>query len=172
MDWQQLIIDVLRRSWDTLEKALTNLSQDDLNKQPHPDSNSMGWLTWHLSRTQDRAIASITGDQQIWIKDNWYTKFHLSADTQDTGFGHTSQDVTKFKSPKPETLLEYYRAVLGRTEQYLVGLSTTELERKLDHPRVTSVEAWLAAVLYDTLQHSGQVAYLRGLLKGKGWWKG
>jgi len=43
MKWQELIIDGYGRVLQVLEKALAGLTQDDLNQQPHPDCNSMGW---------------------------------------------------------------------------------------------------------------------------------
>jgi hypothetical protein len=169
MEWQQLLLEPFDRVFEALEKSLDNLSTDDLNKQPHPDCNSMGWLTWHLTRTQDNAISNLTGNQQIWIKDGWHTRFNRAPDPRDTGFGHKSDDITRFKSPEAEILLGYYKAVLERSKHYLSSLSSTELSRKVDHPKFPTVGAWLIAILNDNLQHTGQVAYLRGLLKGKGW---
>ncbi len=43
MEWQELIIDGYERVLQVLEKALDGLTQNDLNQQPHPDCNSMGW---------------------------------------------------------------------------------------------------------------------------------
>ena len=169
MKWQQLPINTLERVLDGLEKALANLSQADLNQQPHPDCNSMGWLAWHLTRTQDRAIAELMREEQIWMKEKWYAKFNRAPDPSDSGFGHKSEDVAAFKSPDVETLLGYHRAVLDRSKRYIGKLTAAELGRKLDHPRFPTVEARLVAVLSDGLQHLGQIAYLRGLLKGKGW---
>ena len=169
MEWQQVLIEAFKRSTETLDKALANLLQDDLNKLPGPDSNSMGWIAWHLSRIQDRAISRICGQEQVWIKDGWHTKFNRSANPEETGFKHTPQDVATFKSPDVATLLGYNHAVLEQTEKFVAGLSTQDLDKKTDHPLFTTVGSWLGVVLTDILQHSGQVAYLRGLLTGKGW---
>jgi hypothetical protein len=169
MMWQQLLNDTLEVVSDGLEKALAGLSQADLNEQPHPDCNSMGWLAWHLTRTQDRAIASVIGEDQIWIKEKWYAKFDRAPDPSDSGFSHKSEDVAGFKSPDVEILLSYHKAVLKRSKQYIEKITEAELGRKMDHPKFSTVEAYLVAVLNDDLQHLGQIAYLRGLLKGKGW---
>ena len=169
MDWQQVIIDAFKRSTDTLDKAMANLSLADLNKQPGPDSNSIGWVGWHMTRIEDRAISRMSGREQLWIKDNWYTKFNRSANPEDTGFKHTPQDIAAFKCPDAATLLAYNNAVLENTEKFLKGLSMQDLDKKTDHPLFTTIGSWLAVTLTDILQHSGQVAYLRGLLTGKGW---
>jgi hypothetical protein len=129
----------------------------------------MAWLAWHLTRTQDRAIAGLIDNKQVWIKDEWYKRFNRASDPQDTGFGHKPEDVAAFKSPDVDTLLGYHKAVLERSKRYLVNLSTEELGRKIQHPVFPTVEATIVAVLNDILQHLGQIAYIHGLLKGKGW---
>ena len=169
MEWQQLIVDIFERISQALGRALEGLTLDDLNQQLRPDCNSIGWLTWHLTRAQDRAISDLMEEEQLWIKDEWYVKFNRSADPQDFGLGHTSEDLAAFNSPDMMTLLGYHQAVLERTKRYLSNLSETELDREIDHPKFPTVEVRLVAVISDNLQHAGQVAYVHGLLKGKGW---
>jgi len=67
--------------------------------------------------------------------------------------------------------LGYYRAVLERTKSFLAVMAAVELGRELDEPRqpIPTVGARIVDVMNDNLQHAGQVAYLRGLRKGKGW---
>ena len=43
MEWQQLLSDGYGRILEVLEKALTGMSREDLDRQPRPDCNSMGW---------------------------------------------------------------------------------------------------------------------------------
>lgn len=172
MEWQELIIDGYGWVVEVLEKALDGLTQDDLNQQPHPDCNSMGWLVWHLTRVQDDHIADLMGEQQLWIGDGWHARFNRSPEPKDIGFGHSSKDVAAFKSPDVGTLLGYHRAVLERTKSYIAALSAAELGRELNEPwykPLPTVGVRLVSVMSDNLQHAGQVAYLRGLLKGKGW---
>jgi len=169
MKWQQVLIDSFERVAKGLEEALAGLSQGDLDKQPHSDCNSMGWLTWHLTRGQDSAFSWLTGQKQIWIEDGWSAKFNRDPNPRDTGFGTKSEDVAAFKSPDVGELLGYHQAVFERSRQYLGNLSDAELGRELNNPAFPTVEALLVAILSDCLQHLGQVAYLRGLLKGKGW---
>ena len=172
MEWQELIIDGYGRVLQVLEKALDGLTQDDLSQQPHPDSNSMGWLTWHLTRVQDHQIADLMGEEQLWVSNEWHAKFDCPPDPQDIGFGHSSADVAAFKSPDAETLLDYHRAVLERTKGYIAKLSVADLDRELNEPwfqPLPTLGVRLVSVVSDSLQHAGQVGYLRGLLKGKGW---
>lgn len=173
MEWQDLIIDGYSRvESEVLEKALPGLSQDDLNWQPRPDCNSMGWITWHLTRGQDSQTADLMGQEQLWISQGWYREFSRAADPEDTGFGHSPEQVAAFKSPPAEKQLEYYRAVFERTKSFISTLSAADLDRKLDEPWYDpplTVGVRLVSIMCDCLEHAGEVAYLRGLLKGKGW---
>ncbi len=157
MEWQQLLIDTFELILQGLEQVLANISQVDLDEQPHLDSNSMGWLTWHLTRTQDRAIVDLPGEKQIWIENGWYARFNRAPDPSDTGLGHKSEDVAMFKSPGVITLPEYHREIVERSKRCLNSLSTSELGRKLDHPRFPMVGARLVAVLSDNFQLSGLI---------------
>ena len=172
MEWQGLIIDGYGRIWQVLEEVLDGLTQDDLNQQPRPDCNSMGWLTWHLTRVQDDHIASLMGKDQLWTSEGWHARFNRVPEPKDIGFGHSSEDVAAFQSPDVKTLLGYHRAVLERTKGYIATLSLSDLDRDLNEPwyqPLPTVGVRLISIMSDSLQHAGQIAYLRGLLKGKGW---
>ena len=173
MEWQQLIMDIFTCISKELEQALDGLSVDDLNQQPSPDCNSIGWLTWHLTREQDRIIGEVMSRKQLWVRDNWCIRFNRAPDPSDTGFGHSSEDAAAFVSPDSRALLEYHRAVLEQSKQYFSNkLSETDLKRRSKSPtlaRTNMVRGRLVGVINDNLQHTGQVAYLRGLLKGTGW---
>lgn len=165
MDWQRIVINSYGNVARILARTLDGLTVDDLNKQPKPDCNSMGWLTWHLTRWQDRTIAELIGEEQLWVRDGWCKKFNRPPDATDTGWGHSPEDVKAFQSPDMQTLLDYHRAVSERTLSYISNLSEDDLNRDLRNERVPTVGARLVATLGDSLQHAGQVAYLRGLLK-------
>lgn len=172
MKWQDLITDAFQRIIDMLEPALKGLTADDLNWQPKPDANSVGWIVWHLTRVQDAHIADLIGQPQLWVIREWHSRFNLPPDPDDTGYGHTPEKVRAFKSPQTETLLNYLKDVIERTKRYLNTLSLEDLDRVLDEPWYDprpTVGVRLVSVLADGLEHAGEVAYLRGLRKGKGW---
>ena len=172
MKWQELLLDDYGRTAEALEEALHGLNPDDLNQQPHPDCNSMGWLAWHLTRVQDDHIADLMGEKQLWLSEGWHARFNRASDPKDIGFGHAPADITSFKSPDVDTILSYHQAVLKRTGRYISSLSAADLDRELDEPQyqpLPTVGVRLVSVLADNHQHIGQIAYVRGLLKGKGW---
>jgi hypothetical protein len=171
MDWRDLVIDGYKRIFELLEPALKGLSKSQLNTQPKPDANSLGWTVWHLARGQDAQIADLIKTDQLWIKDAWYKKFNRPADPRDTGFGNTTEQVSAFKSPSAKILLEYCRAVTTATTNYLKTIDANELNRILDEsydPKPT-VGVRIVSVLADSLNHAGEASYIRGLVTGTGW---
>jgi hypothetical protein len=174
MEWYDLLADCYGRVLEFLENVLEGLTEDELNWQPSQDCNSIGWLTWHLTRQHDAQVASLIGEDQLWINDGWHAKFGRAPDPQDIGFGHTLEQVTAFKSPDIQTFLDYHSAVLERSKKYFLTLSQTDLDRKLDEPwfqPLPTVGVRLNSILEDSLLHAGQAAYVRGLRQGKGWQK-
>ena len=173
MQWQQLVTDIFERISQELEHALDGLTVDDLNQQPCPGCNSIGWLTWHSTRTRDIVTAKILGEEQLWIKDNWYTRFNRAPSPEDTGVGHSIEDAGAFSSPDATTLLEYQHAVLDKLKCYITSkLSETELNREFANPirpDMPNVRTQLMRLINDNMQHLGQVNYIRGMLKGWGW---
>ncbi|MFH1646805.1 MAG: DinB family protein [Chloroflexota bacterium] len=155
-----------------LEYTLDGLTPEDLNWQPKPDSNSIGWLVWHLTRWHDFQISRFMEEEQVWIKGGWYRKFGRPADPRDHGLGHKPADLAGFKSPDAATLLGYHRAVLERSRHYFPTLSQNDLDRIIEgtpfKPPPTLGMA-LMGTLSDGLQHAGQASYLRGLRQGMGW---
>ncbi|MFC1899750.1 DinB family protein [Chloroflexota bacterium] len=171
MDWRELLTDGYTRIEQVLERSLKGLSVDDLRWQPKLDCNSIGWLTWHLTRVQDGHIASLIGKDQLWIKDGWYAKFNRPKDPKDRGFGETPEQVAAFTS-EAQTLLDYHKVVSERSKNYFLTLTDADLGRELNEPQyqpLPTVGVRLISVLSDNLQHAGQTAYVRGQLQGLGW---
>ncbi len=171
MSWRDLIVDGYDRLPELMRETLSGLGVADLNRQPHPDCNSIGWTAWHLTRVQDSQIADLMGAEQLWTKDGWHRKFKRPADPDDTGYGHTPEQVRAFESPGAATPLDYLRATVQRTKRYLARLSPSALDRKLDEPWFTprpTVGVRIVSILADCHQHAGQAAYLRGLFRAGG----
>ena len=172
MEWKDLVIQNYGSALGVLDRTLKGLTQKDLDWQPKPDCNSIGWLTWHLTRVMDGLVSSFTGEEELWARDGWYRKFNRSSDSTDTGYGHGPEQLASFKSPDIDTLLGYHRAVLERIRNYLSTLDSSDLDRKIDDQwsqLFPTVASRLVLYLDDIQQHAGQVAYIRGLLQGLGW---
>ena len=174
MEWQDLLADGYGRVPEFMESVLSGLNPDDLNWQPRQDCNSIGWLFWHLTRQQDAQIASLMGEEQLWTKDGWHSKFNRAPAPDDSGFGHTPEQVSAFEAPDTQTLLNYQRAVAERSKRYFHTLSKDDLDKELDEPwfqPLPTVGVRLVSILEDSFLHAGQAAYIRGMRQGKGWQK-
>jgi uncharacterized damage-inducible protein DinB len=174
MEWQDLLADGYGRIVDVVERVLSGLTEDDLNWQPRPDCNSIGWLVWHLTRQQDAQISALAGEKQLWTEQGWHARFGREANPEDIGFGHTPEQLAAFKSPDVEMLADYNRAVVERSKVYFRRLSASDLDRELDEPwfqPLPTVGVRLISIMDDSVLHAGQAAYIRGLRQGKGWQK-
>ena len=109
MNLRQFIMDINTRHYKELAQTVSGLTPEQLNSQPGPESNSIGWLIWHAARSQDRMNADIFGEDQLWVSGGWYLKFSRLPDQNDTGYGHTPDQVKSFKAPDAQTLLDYAR---------------------------------------------------------------
>jgi hypothetical protein len=174
MEAKNLLSDGYRSALAVIEGVVKGLSREDLDWQPRPDSNSIGWLAWHMAREQDAAIALLLREEQLWTRDGWHDKFGRPADPKDYGTGNTPEQLAAFRSPDADTLLSYYRAVLKRSQEYILSLAAADLDQvtkfKWMQPPPT-VGSWLMMIMDDCVQHAGQAGYIRGLRQGMGWQK-
>ena len=165
-----LFSTMLARSERDLKRALEGLTPDDLRQQPAgTGSNPIGWLMWHLTWAQDLIVSRVQDKELLWTAGGWHAKFGMEPTPQ----RFTPEDVHTFDPKDVDTLVAYYDAVRARTEAYATTVTREELDREVPgqsgQPPVT-VASRLAQVISDNVQHIGQIAYLRGCVKGQGWY--
>ncbi len=172
MDAKDLLLEALERIRSLTQRTLDGLTLDDSHRQPNPDTNSIAWLVWHLTRVQDTSLSGVMGIEQAWVTQGWHAKFDLPPDLKMDGFGDTLEQVAAFRAPSVQVLLDYHNHIAERSKAYVVKLTGTDLDRTLNEPQwqpLPTVGIRLVSVISDNLQHAGQAAYLRGLFQGKGW---
>ncbi|GAA2514364.1 mycothiol transferase [Pilimelia columellifera] len=166
MNVSELLVEQYGRLPDLARAAVEELTPDQLRFAPAAGANPIGWLVWHLTRVQDSHIAEITGQDQVWAGGDWATRFGLAADPDDTGYGHTPEQVSQVRPRSWKDLAAYLDAVAARTDAFLRALADDDLDRVVDEswdPPVT-LGVRLVSIADDDLQHAGQAAYVRGLL--------
>jgi hypothetical protein len=159
---RDLLIDSFNRIRELVVELTDGLTEETVSYRPDDDANSIGWLVWHLTRTQDDHVADLAGIEQVWP--NWRERFALPFSERDTGWGHTRKEVAAVH-PTGDLLAGYHADVHRLTMNYLESITTEELDRVVDtrwDPPVTA-SVRLVSVLSDTLQHAGQAAYVQGL---------
>ncbi|MEU5155782.1 DinB family protein [Glycomyces sp. NPDC021274] len=161
--------DAFSRVREAVHAVLDGLAQEDLDARPGPGANSIGWLVWHIARVQDDHVADVAGREQTWTADGWHERFALELEPRDIGYGHTSEQVAQVSGIKPADLKAYYDAVHAATLAYVESLTAADLDRIVDtrwDPAVT-LGVRLVSVVNDNQQHTGQAAYVRGLLESR-----
>ena len=161
---QELLRDAFTRLIEHVDAVTDDLSEADATFRPTPQANSIAWLVWHSARVQDAQVADIAGVDQVWLSEGWVDRFGLDLPRDDTGYGHSAQDVAKVRA-SAQLLADYYRAVHAMTLDYVVTVDADELARVVDthwDPPVTA-SVRLVSVIDDCAQHLGQAAYVKGI---------
>jgi uncharacterized damage-inducible protein DinB len=172
MDALNILMDAFGRIRVGLERSLAGVSTETLKQIPGSDANSMAWLAWHLTRVQDHHMSDLAGVEQVWIRDSWYEHFAMDSDKLDIGFGHTPEQVAAVSPVSGDLLRDYHIAVYTRSERYIGNMDPNRLDQEIDEPQWDprpTVGVRLVSVINDNTQHVGQMAYIRGLIEGRGW---
>jgi hypothetical protein len=165
----ELLLDAFGRVRETVEATLEGLDGGTLALRPGGAGNSIAWLVWHLSRVEDVQVADVASREQVWTAQDFVGRFGLPLSRNDTGYGHSSEQVDAVRA-EPGLLLEYYDAVHRQTVDFLETLGDGELDRIVDtrwDPPVT-LGVRLVSTLADCLQHVGQAAYAKGVKPPQG----
>ncbi|AKN15311.1 hypothetical protein MHAE_15385 [Mycobacterium haemophilum DSM 44634] len=161
---RELLRDAFTRLIEHVDELTDGLTDEVCYYQPTVSANSIAWLIWHSARVQDTQLAEVAGVEQVWTRDSWVDRFGLDLPRNDTGYGHSRDDVAKVRAPAG-LLSGYYHAVHQLTLEYVASVNADELARIVDthwDPPVTA-SARLVSIIDDCAQHLGQAAYLRGI---------
>jgi len=165
-----ILLDAFTRVHDSLHHTLSDITPDELVKEPHP---SIGWLAWRISRVMDSNASHLSGRKQLWIDDGWATRFGMPPEPADYGKSarHTREQVKSFRASATQ-LLDYHDAAYGRMKIFLNSVSADELARELDEPRFDprpTVAVRLVSVLENAMTNEGQISYLKAYHRLGGW---
>lgn len=170
MEAAELSKMIFERNAMRMIEALEGLDDEDLAAQPKPHANPVGWLVWHATRTVDLIAARLSGEEQVWISGGWRERMKAPFGDRDSGFGHSMDQVRALQATKAD-LIGYLKATEKHFAAATAGLTAADLDKEVDHYREgrAKVAELLTIVAGDFNQHTGQVAYLRGFMKGMGW---
>jgi hypothetical protein len=166
MDVGAVLEDLYGRLPDLVRGALQGLDPDQLATSPGAGANTIAWLVWHIGRVQDTQIAELIPQEQRYLAGRWYERFGRGADPDDSGYGHTPAEMASVRGTA-EDLLGYADEVHAVSRDFVRQQSASDLERIIDtsyDPPVT-LGVRLVSIAEDCLQHAGQAAYVRGLLR-------
>jgi hypothetical protein len=168
MEVKKFILDVLDSQQKTLTTALDGLSYEELTWRPGTEANSIGFILWHQTRDEDYIQAMIQHQSQVWINEKWYAKFRMSDNPNEDGYGYTAEQVAAFIVPELKDLLLYFENTRAQTVKFLHSITADEIDRVIQTPfwGDLSIGQIFTSFLGEVIQHTGQIAYLRGLQRG------
>ena len=149
------------------KKAVEGLSTEEAYRQPAPDSNPIGWIVWHMARVEDHWLNGLFRDAgQVWNRGGWDKKFGM--DSEARGAGQTIEEVMSMPKIPIADLLAYFDAVRAETAPAIASVTDAQLEQVFNHPRFgEKTGAWIVShIIVEESQHTGQVAMVRGMLRG------
>lgn len=164
-----ILVDAFGRIREEVAGVLDGAGEAALVWRPDPQSNTIAWLIWHLTRVQDDHLAAAFDRPQVWTEQGWADRFGLPFAVEETGYGHSPEEVGRVRA-SADLLGGYHEAVAARTAELVAPVAGSGLERIVDErwdPPVT-LAVRLVSVIADDLQHVGQAAYVKGLAERAG----
>ena len=151
-----------------LKEVLEGLTSEERRFQPNAESNHIDFVVWHMARVEDSWVSRLLGGTaQVWTAEGWADRFHM--DPESTGSGHASEDVRAMPESPLSDLMAYFDAVRLVTCRYLDRATDNDLSQVYHHRGSDRSGTWiLGHILVEESQHTGQVAMIRGMMRGLG----
>ncbi len=152
---------------DLLENVL-DLSYEDLTWRVVPHANSIGFLLWHLARVEDGWLQRpVQRQPHLWVSEGWCEKFGMPEDQRDMGYNYSLQQIEAFKTPSLDLLMGYAESARDATLTFLESCDPETDTREVRAPWGTiTVQDVFEILIWESNQHAGQIAYIRGIMKG------
>ncbi len=151
---------------------VSNLDREQLTWRAGQEANPVGFLIWHVFRTEDRYVRMLTGEEETYTADGWNTAWKLPGTITGeranltTGNSWTSDEVGAFDVPPLEELLAYGEKVRSRAMDMVRGIDPDTLEDVPNSERPEWVKAtYLRSMITHEFGHQQQMDYIVGLQK-------
>lgn len=163
---KESIKSALQEYFENLEKTLDGLDKHELNWKPNIESNNIVFLVWHMSLVEDNLINKVLGKKErIWITQDYY-KMYPSLKNE-TGYGFNLQQLKDFPIIDIKWLMGYFEKVRNTTNKMIKKLTEEDLNNDFQFGSKKVKGFWvLGRLIVEESQHLGQIAYIRGMLKG------
>jgi len=166
----------LNRAQEVLDKAVADLTREDIAYRAGPETNPISFILWHMSRVEDRLINhTLRQDSQIWEEGAWHSRLGfpkelgLPDELKTIGFNFTEEQVAAFPVPDLTDLLRYQRAVREATISFIDSLDDSEFERPFRHGQEgdTTLAFLIGRTIVHVSQHAGQIDFIKGLIRSR-----
>ena len=168
MTTKEILKNCFNRAQEVLDKAVGDLTREEIAYRAGPEANPIGFILWHIRRVEDRLINhTIRQSAQIWEEGDWHSKLGLPEDPKTTGFNFTKEQVDTFPVPELAELLSYQRMVRNATLSLIDGLDDSEFDRPFHHGHEgdTTLVFLIGNTIVHVSQHAGQIDFIKGLAR-------
>jgi len=158
-----------------LVRALRGLELEEARWMPTPDSNHILWILWHMGRMEDMWGAYLRGDDatdtSAWIEGGWASR--LGIDPARNGAGDSIDQVRDFPDVSVGEITAYWQAARDLLIPTIEKITPDMLELKRPDiwthaPDRAPTLLWvLGRIPVENSQHTGQIAFIRGLYAAK-----
>ncbi len=169
MESKQIIRMALEEYYEELTFALDGLTSEERRFQPGAESHHIDFAVWHMARVEDSWIQPFARDvEQVWTSEGWSDK--LGIPPGDGGYGYSADKVRNLPRFELSDAIDYYERVRTETFAYLDSLTDDDFDQapgRGNWPEFT-IGLMFSHLIVEQAQHTGQVAYLRGIQRGLG----
>lgn len=156
-----------------LTRALAGLELEEARWMPTPQSNHILWILWHMGRMEDMWGSYLRGGigPSAWIEGRWADR--LGIDAARNGSGDSIEQVRDFPDVSLQEVTAYWQAARDRLIPAVETITHDMLQDR--HPEIWThapdrapTLLWvLGRIPVENSQHTGQIAYIRGLYAAK-----
>jgi uncharacterized damage-inducible protein DinB len=165
--FQEAIQSGLEEYLQGLQRAIAGLSPAEVRWQPTLHTNHIAWLVWHIARVEDLWVSRLRRSPEVWNTDGWADRFRM--DPVSAGNGQTIEEVRAMPEVSLTDLMAYLDAVRAVTRRYLAQATDADLAQEYQGRMGPRTGTWIIGhILVEESQHVGQVALLRGMMRGVG----
>jgi hypothetical protein len=145
----------------TLLQAVEPLSEEEMAWRPYPETQSAGFLVWHVARVQDALVhQQLLNKPEVWVTQGWAQQLGLSP--VETGQDFTPDQIAQFQEPPKGELLGYLAATVQAAVRAIDGLGPEGLdvatEKGMQRVR------YLVILVNHANMHAGAISYIRDVL--------
>jgi DinB superfamily len=163
---QRYIIDQLESLRRGLGRYLNGLTPEQLLWRPGPAQPSIALILFHIAKFEDVLVqTTLLGKPELWESGQWQSKVKVVNNEKGEDFYTTAERVNGFAVSDTDALVAYFTAVRSATEEYVKGVSATDLTKPVV-PSNRSAVSVLSIVTAHMAQKMGGITYLRGLQRG------
>jgi len=156
----------LRDMHGLLDKAVEEMSLEQLNFRPREGGLSAFFSLWHYVRTEDNIVNFVAQRRNtVWLEGGYDEKLGLPRTSQGTGL--TREEALAIRLADKDLWRAYQLSTWDATDAFLDTLSEDDLEeRKVTIRPLGEMSLWTAlwgVCLSHGYRHVGEIEYVRGI---------